>query len=334
MVAPGPRRRHRLHRVEERRRRRPEQHRLRRGQGRPGPPGPAAGRRAGRHGIRVNGVNPDGVVRGSGIFAGGLGRGAGQGLRRAPRRTSASSTPGARCSRREVLPEHVAAAVFALVGGDLPLTTGTIVPVDGGVPRRSCDERGAPRSIDTGAHRRARTSCAGVARGATSRTPLDVRRPHRHRRRGASSPRSRAFSVAAPSWAVGTGGTRFGRFPIGGEPRDDRGEGRRRRRAQRADRRQPHDQPARAVGRPGDDAGGAARPTPRRWASAFDAMNSNTFQDNPSTTGDGARLLQVRQPGQRRRRRAQGGHRAQPRRHRPRREARLEGASPCGWPTA
>src|SRR5680860_1927160 len=28
-----------------------------------------------------------------------------------------------------------------------------------------------------------------------------------------------AFSVAAPSWAVGSGGTRFGRFAIGGEPR-------------------------------------------------------------------------------------------------------------------
>src|SRR6185503_7025137 len=28
-----------------------------------------------------------------------------------------------------------------------------------------------------------------------------------------------AFSVAAPSWAVGTGSTRFGRFPGGGEPR-------------------------------------------------------------------------------------------------------------------
>src|SRR5262245_14058098 len=28
------------------------------------------------------------------------------------------------------------------------------------------------------------------------------------------------FSVAAPWWAVGTGGTRFGRFPGGGEPRD------------------------------------------------------------------------------------------------------------------
>src|SRR3954447_9517620 len=26
-------------------------------------------------------------------------------------------------------------------------------------------------------------------------------------------------SVAAPSWAVGTAGTRFGRFPRGGEPR-------------------------------------------------------------------------------------------------------------------
>ncbi len=27
------------------------------------------------------------------------------------------------------------------------------------------------------------------------------------------------FQVAVPSWALGTGGTRFGRFPIGGEPR-------------------------------------------------------------------------------------------------------------------
>src|SRR5262245_26977299 len=27
------------------------------------------------------------------------------------------------------------------------------------------------------------------------------------------------FRVAVPSWAMGTGGTRFGRFPMGGEPR-------------------------------------------------------------------------------------------------------------------
>jgi hypothetical protein len=32
-----------------------------------------------------------------------------------------------------VLPEHVAAAVVALTGGDLPLTTGLHIPVDSGV---------------------------------------------------------------------------------------------------------------------------------------------------------------------------------------------------------
>src|SRR5690349_21606615 len=31
--------------------------------------------------------------------------------------------------------------------------------------------------------------------------------------------RLRDFQVATPSWALGTGGTRFGRFSIGGEPR-------------------------------------------------------------------------------------------------------------------
>jgi L-rhamnose isomerase len=29
-----------------------------------------------------------------------------------------------------------------------------------------------------------------------------------------------AFQIAIPSWALGSGGTRFGRFPIGGEPRN------------------------------------------------------------------------------------------------------------------
>src|SRR5579872_6424511 len=29
-----------------------------------------------------------------------------------------------------------------------------------------------------------------------------------------------AFQVAIPSWALGSGGTRFGRFSIGGEPRN------------------------------------------------------------------------------------------------------------------
>ena len=86
----------------------------------------------GEFGIRVNGVNPDGVVRGSGIFAGGLGRPARRRLRRGrggPRRVLRA----AHAAQAEVLPEHVAAAVFALTGGDLSLTTGLHIPVDAGV---------------------------------------------------------------------------------------------------------------------------------------------------------------------------------------------------------
>lgn len=86
----------------------------------------------GEHGIRVNGVNPDGVVRGSGIFAGGWG------AQRAATYGVPESELGAYYARRtllkkEVLPEHVAAAVFALTGPDLVQTTGLHVPVDSGV---------------------------------------------------------------------------------------------------------------------------------------------------------------------------------------------------------
>ncbi|MFE2353746.1 bifunctional aldolase/short-chain dehydrogenase [Streptomyces parvulus] len=86
----------------------------------------------GGHGIRVNGVNPDGVVRGSGIFAGGWGA----------RRAAVYGVPEEKLGefyaqrtllKREVLPEHVANAVFALTGGDLTHTTGLHVPVDAGV---------------------------------------------------------------------------------------------------------------------------------------------------------------------------------------------------------
>jgi rhamnulose-1-phosphate aldolase/alcohol dehydrogenase len=87
----------------------------------------------GEHGIRVNGVNPDAVVRGSGIFAGAW----------AEERAQAHGVPVEELGRyyaertllkREILPEHVADAVAALVGGDLSVTTGTFVPVDGGIP--------------------------------------------------------------------------------------------------------------------------------------------------------------------------------------------------------
>lgn len=86
----------------------------------------------GGHGIRVNGVNPDGVVRGSGIFAGGWGaeRAAVYGV---PEEELGAFYAQRTLLKHEVCPEHVAAAVFALVGGDLSLTTGMHIPVDGGV---------------------------------------------------------------------------------------------------------------------------------------------------------------------------------------------------------
>ncbi|HET7476707.1 MAG TPA: bifunctional aldolase/short-chain dehydrogenase [Dermatophilaceae bacterium] len=86
----------------------------------------------GPQGIRVNGINPDGVVRGSGIFAGGWG------ASRAAVYGVAEADLGAYYAKRtllgkEVLPEHVADAVYALTAGDLSQTTGLHIPVDSGV---------------------------------------------------------------------------------------------------------------------------------------------------------------------------------------------------------
>src|SRR5262245_25884104 len=86
----------------------------------------------GEHGIRVNGINPDGVVRGSGIFAGGWGaqRAAVYGVEESKLGEFYAQRT---ILKREVLPEHVANAVFALTGGELTHTTGLHVPVDAGV---------------------------------------------------------------------------------------------------------------------------------------------------------------------------------------------------------
>jgi rhamnulose-1-phosphate aldolase/alcohol dehydrogenase len=86
----------------------------------------------GEHGIRVNGVNPDGVVRGSGIFAGGWGaqRAAVYGV---PEEELGAFYAKRTLLKREVLPEHVANAVFVLTAGELSHTTGLHIPVDAGV---------------------------------------------------------------------------------------------------------------------------------------------------------------------------------------------------------
>ncbi|MDQ1691430.1 MAG: hypothetical protein QOD87_1538, partial [Pseudonocardiales bacterium] len=86
----------------------------------------------GEHGIRVNGVNPDGVVRGSGIFAGGWGaqRAAVYGV---PEEELGAFYAKRTLLKKEVLPEHIANAVLVLTGGELSLTTGLHIPVDAGV---------------------------------------------------------------------------------------------------------------------------------------------------------------------------------------------------------
>lgn len=86
----------------------------------------------GEFGIRVNGINPDGVVRNSGLFA------AGWGAQRAATYGVPEEKLGEYYASRtllgvEVLPQDVANAIVALCGGELGKTTGLHIPVDSGV---------------------------------------------------------------------------------------------------------------------------------------------------------------------------------------------------------
>jgi L-rhamnose isomerase/sugar isomerase len=91
--------------------------------------------------------------------------------------------------------------------------------------------------------------------------------------------RAQGFRVAVPSWGVGTGGTRFARFPGEGEPRDI---------YEKLEDcatifKLVRSTPAVSLHIPWDKPDDAARL--REFAAArglhFDAMNSNTFQDQP-----------------------------------------------------
>ena len=91
--------------------------------------------------------------------------------------------------------------------------------------------------------------------------------------------RAQSFRVAVPSWGVGTGGTRFARFPATGEPRDiyekleDCG----------TIFKLTRSTPTVSLHIPWDKPDNVA--TLRQFAQdrglTFDAMNSNTFQDQP-----------------------------------------------------
>lgn len=88
-----------------------------------------------------------------------------------------------------------------------------------------------------------------------------------------------AFQVSVPSWALGTGGTRFGRFPIGGEPRNIQ--------EKIEDTSLLHQltgsNNAISLHLPWDKAPdyGAVRQFAESKKIKFDAINSNTFQDQP-----------------------------------------------------
>ncbi|NOX31692.1 MAG: bifunctional rhamnulose-1-phosphate aldolase/short-chain dehydrogenase, partial [Actinobacteria bacterium] len=86
----------------------------------------------GEYDIRVNGISPDGVVAGSGIFAGGWGadRAEVYGIKEDELGQFYASRT---LLQKEVLPEHVAAAALVLVGEELSRTSGFLIPVDGGV---------------------------------------------------------------------------------------------------------------------------------------------------------------------------------------------------------
>ncbi|MEV7828812.1 bifunctional aldolase/short-chain dehydrogenase [Microbacterium enclense] len=86
----------------------------------------------GEYGVRVNGINPDGVVRGSGIFAAGWGanRAATYGV---DEKDLGQFYANRTILKREVVPENVADAVYVLTGPELSRTTGLHVPVDSGV---------------------------------------------------------------------------------------------------------------------------------------------------------------------------------------------------------
>ncbi|WP_343303871.1 TIM barrel protein [Chitinophaga niabensis] len=88
-----------------------------------------------------------------------------------------------------------------------------------------------------------------------------------------------AFQVAIPSWALGTGGTRFGRFPAGGEPRNLE------EKIEDIGLLHKLNQSSGAISLhiPWDIPSNPAhiRALAAEHGIRFDAMNSNTFQDQP-----------------------------------------------------
>ncbi|MGY4619341.1 L-rhamnose isomerase [Bradyrhizobium sp. USDA 4472] len=128
-----------------------------------------------------------------------------------------------------------------------------------------------------------------------------------------------AFGVAIPTWGVGTGGTRFARFPGPGEPRNV---------VEKIDDCAVIQQMARATPTisphiPWDkvDDYAALREQAASHGLSFDAVNSNTFQDQPGQEFS----YKFGSLSHHRCACSRAGHRPQCRMHRDRPQARLEG---------
>src|SRR2546422_522985 len=91
--------------------------------------------------------------------------------------------------------------------------------------------------------------------------------------------KAQALCVAVPSWGVGTGGTRFARFPTPGEPRDIYEKLEDCSTIFKLVRSTPAVSRHSPWAKPEDPAG--LRRFARERGLHFDAMNSNTFQDQP-----------------------------------------------------
>ena len=125
-----------------------------------------------------------------------------------------------------------------------------------------------------------------------------------------------AFAVAVPTWGVGTGGTRFARFPGPGEPRDVFDKLEDCATIQQLTRATPTCSPHFPWDKVSDYRGACrAREGARR------RLRRGQFQHVPGPARPGA-LLQVRLADPQRQGGARSGGGAQPRMHRDRREAR------------
>ena len=239
-------------------------------------------------GIRVNVVNPDAVIKGSKD----LGRRLAQGTRR-----DAQIDPGEELEahyrnrsmlKRDVLPEispkppmagerHVGQVDRQHDQCRCGQCTGVCAVIE--APPLRCGERGRwmnlPLSADLIAEANARELAALEDDYASlgrklGRSGIEI---------DAIKARVAAFSVAVPSWGAGRGGTRFAKFPIAGEPTNIHEKLEDCAVIKQLCRVTPRVSPHFPWDKVSDYA--ALREEAAELGLGFDAVNSNTFQDQP-----------------------------------------------------